>query len=176
MDETKFWKIISAGGKQVLDDEDEQLEAIEEKLSSCAPEELVEFQKLFDARLIEAYTQDLWGAAYLMNGGCSDDGFLYWRSWLISRGKKAFEAALENPDSLAKWADPDRDDFEQEQLMYLAADLYEQAEGKPLPRSKQKHPAKPKGQAWDYDDEDAVRKHLPKMAAIYLESEEDEDE
>jgi hypothetical protein len=37
----------------------------------------------------------------VIHGGCSDDGFEHFRRWLVSRGRKAYEAALSNPDSLA---------------------------------------------------------------------------
>ena len=36
----------------------------------------------------DSYRWDLWGAAYLANGGCSDDGFDYFRGWLIGQGRK----------------------------------------------------------------------------------------
>lgn len=32
---------------------------------------------------MEAYRRDLWAAAYHANGGCSDDGFIDFRIWLI---------------------------------------------------------------------------------------------
>ncbi|MFL6076856.1 MAG: DUF4240 domain-containing protein [Mycobacteriales bacterium] len=35
--------------------------------------------------MAESYQGDLWGAAYLINGGASDDGFDYFRGWLIAR-------------------------------------------------------------------------------------------
>ncbi len=43
---------------------------------------------------------DLWGAAYLVNGGCSDDGFHDFRAWLVGRGRHVYESALKNPDTL----------------------------------------------------------------------------
>src|SRR5207249_5020548 len=46
---------------------------------------------------------------YLINGGCSDDGFEYFRGWVILRGRKAYEAAMKNPDSLAGVVDPDEE-------------------------------------------------------------------
>lgn len=169
MDATKFWRIVGAGSK--LDDPDEQLEAIEEKLSAIKPEELITFDELLDDCVIKAYTQDVWGAAYLMNGGCSDDGFLYFRLWLVARGKKVFDAALANADSLASQADPDRDDLGLEELMYLAPQLYEQALGTEMPRTKREWPELPTGEAWDYDDDAEVKRRLPKLAAIYLQDE-----
>ena len=79
--------------------------------------------------MADAYTWDLWGAAYLINGGCSDDGFAYFRSWLISRGRAAYEEAVRDPDSLADLVDPDRDDYEFEDLWGLALVVYEERTG-----------------------------------------------
>jgi hypothetical protein len=58
-----------------------------------------------------------------MNGGCSDDGFDYFRGWLISQGRTVFEAALENPDSLADVVPDDAEadfGFEDEDMLNLA--------------------------------------------------------
>ena len=55
--------------------------------------------------LAEAYHWDLWGAAYLINGGCSDDGFEYFRRWLVLQGRDVFQAAVSNPDTLAEVAE-----------------------------------------------------------------------
>ena len=42
------------------------------------------FEAAFRRYLNEAYTWDLWGAADVIHGGCSDDGFEYFRRWLVS--------------------------------------------------------------------------------------------
>ena len=49
----------------------------------------------------ESYRWDLWSAAYLANGGCSGDGFDYFRGWLIGQGRTAYETVLADPDALA---------------------------------------------------------------------------
>jgi hypothetical protein len=36
----------------------------------------------------------MWVAAYLMNGGCSDDGFDYFRGWLIAQGRTTLEQVV----------------------------------------------------------------------------------
>lgn len=41
------------------------------------------------------------GAAYLINGGRSDDGFDHFRGWLLTQGRATWQAALAEPDSLA---------------------------------------------------------------------------
>ena len=48
-----------------------------------------------------AYTWELWGAAYVIDDGCSDDCFRDFRAYLISLGREPYEAALKSPDSLA---------------------------------------------------------------------------
>ncbi|MFF5497583.1 DUF4240 domain-containing protein [Streptomyces aquilus] len=37
-----------------------------------------------------------------MNGGCSDDGFDYFRGWPIAQGREDFERATADPDALAE--------------------------------------------------------------------------
>ena len=38
-------------------------------------------------RLAEAYRWDIWAIAFIINGGCSDDGFEYFRGWLVRKAK-----------------------------------------------------------------------------------------
>ena len=44
--------------------------------------------------------------AYIIGGGCSDDGFWDFRSWLAVRGKRVYLVALRNPESLARVVSP----------------------------------------------------------------------
>src|SRR5215471_12915449 len=97
----EFWRIV----KRVLEsghDPDAQLKALRMALRELTPEEIISFEMTFRRYLNDAYTWDLWGAAYVIHGGCSDDGFEYFRRWLVSRGRAAYEAALADPDSLAE--------------------------------------------------------------------------
>jgi hypothetical protein len=41
--------------------------------------------------LAASYRTVLWAAACLINGGYSDDGFEYFRGWLIVQGRDVFE-------------------------------------------------------------------------------------
>jgi len=59
--------------------------------------------------------------------GCSDDGFEYFRCWLISQGKDVFENALRNPDSLVKaFAKLKQTDNipELEEMLYVCTQAY----------------------------------------------------
>jgi hypothetical protein len=55
--------------------------------------ELVAFRQvqdeLFDR---EAHRWDLWAAAYVINGGASDDGFEYFLGWLMAQGRARWES------------------------------------------------------------------------------------
>jgi Protein of unknown function (DUF4240) len=101
VNEDQFWTMIETAKLESDGDGEAQLEILQAKLNAPEPDEIVEFQRLFDTFHRVSYRADLWGAAFIMNGGASDDGFDYFRGWVISQGKKVFEAALENPDSLA---------------------------------------------------------------------------
>ncbi|HHQ6600568.1 TPA: DUF4240 domain-containing protein [Serratia fonticola] len=78
------------------------MQALDSALRQLSPEELIAFKKRFTELHNQAYRWDLWAAAYIMGGGCSDDGFMDFRDWLISRGQSVYEAALINPDTLAE--------------------------------------------------------------------------
>lgn len=71
------------------------------RIGEAEPGEIIEWNHIFDRLAARAHTVDLWGAAYLINGGASDDGFYYFRCWLIGMGREVYEAAVANPDSLA---------------------------------------------------------------------------
>jgi hypothetical protein len=168
MDDAQFWEIIESGGRGALNDPDKQLAAVNKRLLKLTPQEVLGFNQAFNQKLADAYTWDLWGAAYLINGGCSDDGFYYFRAWLISRGRESYEAAVKNPDTLAGQTDPDEDDYEFEALWYAGQTAYEELTGQQVPAATFPWPSKPKGRRWDFDDDKAVARKLPQLAKIYL--------
>jgi hypothetical protein len=168
MDDAGFWKIVEAGGTRARSDPDRQLAAVVGKLTRLPPDEIRDFHRVFNERLTVAYSWDLWGAAYLINGGCSDDGFHYFRAWLISRGRTVYEKAVENPDTLAGLTDPDRDDYEFEDLWGAALDAYRAVTGEDMPPVKTRWPARPRGRRWDFGDDEQVARRLPALAECYL--------
>jgi hypothetical protein len=146
---------------------DERLQAALEKLE---PGEIIEWNHIFDRLAARAYTVDLWGAAYLINGGASDDGFYYFRCWLIGMGREVYEAAVANPDSLA---DAVVQGIDAEAEIYAAAHqawmtVTGRSDTDPYPARNER--AELRGEDWDFDDDAEVRRHLPRLAAMYLES------
>ncbi len=105
-----------------------------------------------------SYRWDLWGAAFVINGGCSDDGFDYFRGWLMLQGRDVWEAALRDPESLA---DVSFDgDAGCEDVLYAAGKAYEQVARGSLPPSRDDHPKQPLGTAWQETDLEALHPKL----------------
>lgn len=156
-----FWSVIDS-----IKDSADRASALQTRLAAIEPAEIVSFQEHFDRLFDQAYDWKLWGAAYLVNGGCSDDGFMDFRYGLISRGRAMYEAALADPDSLAD-TDLGPDEIEDEMFGYAASTVYEQKTGQDLPRS-DALAVDPTGAEWDFDDVDEGNRHLPKIAAKFL--------
>jgi hypothetical protein len=104
----------------------------------------------------------LWAAAYIINGGCSDDGFRYFRDWLISEGRSVFERALKDPGSLADL--PHVDPADLELFGYVALELFEKKGAGELDRDFSTEGAEPAGEPWE---EATVGALFPKLSAKY---------
>ena len=99
METDEFWTLIESS---ISGDTGEfSAPKLENALRGRSLAEIVAFDRLLSKHLADSYSLRLWGAAYLINGGCSDDGFEYFRAWLITRGREVFHAALRDPDGLA---------------------------------------------------------------------------
>ena len=178
MDWKPFWKIVEDAYRL---DSIEHFEALKEQLAERKWFEVVEFQARFDEAVAAANLIDLWGAACLINGGCSDDGFRDFRVWLVGRGRHAYEHALKNPDSLADILDGDPvDGFG---LDAAALRVYEEQTGMSdfydrLDRAeKDAPPSPPEGTDWDFEDETEMRRRFPRLCHLYpIPADEPEDE
>ena len=160
MDETGFWKIVQNAHDASGGDMDRKCDALRRQLSALSKDEALEFAGHFDALMDKAYDWSLWGAAYVINGGCSDDAFSDFRAALISRGRQAFERALSDPESLAA-EDFDESDWFYEGYQYAVTDGVEAAAGS---RPQHAMQAQPSGADWQ---EDQVYARFPKLSAKF---------
>lgn len=94
--EEEFWEMIDKC-KQRGSDIEEQMEWLTSCLSKKAVKDIVMFDYTFNQIYEKSYTSDLWAAAYIVMGGCSDDSFDYFRAWVVYLGKETYQTALENP-------------------------------------------------------------------------------
>ncbi len=135
MDETEFWELIDSTREAAGGDPEEQADLLLDRLLQLDPDLVLDFARHFEARYNRAYRWDLWGAAWLLLDGCSDDAFDFFRCWLIGQGREVFEGALHEPDALAELLGEfdEEIDGDGEELGYAADEAYEQLTGTVAP-------------------------------------------
>lgn len=69
MNRDEFWQIIETARLATDNDPDAQSEAIEAHLRTLPDGELIAFHTHFDTLYAPTYRMNLWGAAYIINGG-----------------------------------------------------------------------------------------------------------
>lgn len=167
MIQAEFWGLVDETKRS---DSDEHVQRLIARLATLPAAEILHFGHCWREAHTAAYDWNLWGAAYLINGGCSDDGFDYFRSWLLLKGETLYREALADPDRLAKVRDvPDEAECE----CYPAAEAYSQvvpgtghdgyysalttAHGPGTSRPE------PSGEDWDPEDEAEAKRRLPEL-------------
>lgn len=172
MTHDQFWQIIEDACQSDPRSAEEWDTRLVDALAQLPADEIIEWNHMFDRLAAQAYRIDLWAAAYLINGGASDDGFYYFRCWLIGMGKQIYNDAIANPDSLANVASPKwfAEGIDAEAEIYAAAHLaWMRVTGQPDTAD---YPARNEsaelvGEDWDFDNPEAMRQQLPQLAALY---------
>ena len=131
LDEEVYWTIIENSLKGIDNQEDQELVLIAE-IEKLTPIEMVGFRLRTDKLLFDSYNPELWCAAYIVSGGCSDGGFEYFRCWLISQGKEVFYNVKANPDSLIDQVVEGKESYEFEGFWYVAMNAFKNTTGEDL--------------------------------------------
>jgi hypothetical protein len=166
MDETEFWELVDTTREGAEGDPEEHADLLIERLTRLDPDSVLDFARHFESRYNRAYRWDLWGAAWVLLDGASDDAFDFFRCWLIGQGREVFEGALHDPDSLADLLDDfDEDlDGDGEELGYAADEAYEQLTGVVAPDLGIPPAApEPEGTPVDFENESALVERYPKL-------------
>jgi hypothetical protein len=132
--------------------------------------------------MLALYRWDVWAAAYLIGGGCSDDSFMDFRAGLISQGRDWYQKAADSPDILAghpevaavvdrPWDNP----LFYEEVNYAASYAFERVTGDDHAfhdalgsRTAPGRAPVDMGEDFDFDDEQEMRRRLPRLAGICL--------
>ncbi len=177
MNKQQFWELIAAARDQVIDPHERETVAHEATLLLAArpAEGIVAAQQAFWDLMAESYTNPLWAAAYVINGGCSDDGFDYFRGWLVAQGREVFERVVADPDALAELpvvqaSAADGVVLEGEDVLGIARNAHLAATGDQLPADafSIRYPQPDPAWAFDFDDSDEMARRLPRLTALYL--------
>ncbi|KAK1181606.1 DUF4240 domain-containing protein [Streptomyces sp. NBS 14/10] len=195
MDTDRFWTVIesarAAGPDGQLGDKPFD-EALVDLLAALSKEDILEFQTRFDEIHDAVYRWDVWAAAYLIGGGCSDDSFIDFRAGLIALGREWYERAAADPDSLAEHpavieavADGGYEALFNEDVNYVASRAFERvaAVGEDFYEEWKRHRSAQgesgdgglgagaeadMGEDFDFDDDEEMSRRLPRLAALYL--------
>ncbi|MDX2916474.1 DUF4240 domain-containing protein [Streptomyces sp. NE06-03C] len=189
MDSNEWWGLVerareTAGGR--ADDRDAPDDplpgALTDVLAALEPERIVDFAVTAVHVTDSAYRRPLWNAAYLIEGGCGDDGFMDFRDGLALLGRETFTRAVADPDSLAalpvvvRMGRGERGWIGYESLSAPVTEAYRRVRGETdsLDAAVEAalcgriRPAAPAGESWDAEDDEANRRHLPRLAALFL--------
>jgi hypothetical protein len=159
IDESVFWELIETA-KRASESEAEQMELLVSALESSKASEIKKFRSILDAQLDALFHWDVWALAFLALGGSSDDGFDYFREWLVLQGKQIVTQAQQDVQQLV---DLPSGRLQVEGLRAVPEVAYENRSGKPLRPAKRK-PAQLKGEAWE---ESELQSRYPRLYARY---------
>jgi hypothetical protein len=177
MDVDVFWALVGEANK-LAGNPDHSITAPEliarhalRLLATRPPEDIVTAQGVLDELMARAAQPGLHAAAYLMNGDDSDGAFTGFCGWLILQGRRTFENALSNPDSLAYRADVRENavfggGLRSDRALAIPFEAYRMATGTELPGGPRRHPVPVP--SWDYDDHDTTWQRFPALAEAHL--------
>ena len=169
LDEDLFWSIIDKSLRSTKNQDDQEQFLIKE-IGTLTPKQMIGFRLRTDKLLYDTYNSQMWCAGYIMNDGCSDDGFEYFRNWVISRGKDTYYKAKQNPDNIISEVDENAEMYEFESFWYVALKAFEQKTGKELydyideENFKTKEGNYPNFEfTWQEEDPQSMKKVCPKL-------------
>lgn len=130
-----FWQIIAEAQSS---SESETILRIEDRVAKLSAKAIRDAAKTVQLHLQDAYRQDVWALAYLLQGGCSDDAFEEFRNWMILQGHAVFQDILTDPDAFDPARISGADFGAAGGLMSAFENAYLARSGKPLilPRGK----------------------------------------
>jgi hypothetical protein len=181
MDTDGFWELIEAARAPAVTGRPFH-EMLADLLAARTEQEILGYQEKFDEAHQALYRWEIWAAAYLIGGGCSDDSFMDFRAGLIAQGRGWYQKATDSPDSLAEhpavaaaarepWDNP----LFYEKVNYAASYAFQRVSGDDhafwdalSARDERDRAPTEMGEEFDFDDEQEMCRRLPRLAALCL--------
>ncbi|WP_329177437.1 DUF4240 domain-containing protein [Streptomyces sp. NBC_01477] len=192
METDDFWHLIETARSRSSTEGGAFDQALVDLLAARSTREVLAYQERFDEVHGALYRWDVWAAAYLIGGGCSDDSFTDFRAGVIAEGRTWYERVAAAPDSLAGHplvaaAARAGEDYVlfYELVNYAAAEAYERLTGDEddfhEAWDQYNREARPRetaatdigagmdmGDDFDFHDAGQMHRRLPRLAALYL--------
>lgn len=167
MDRTHYWELVEQARESAdSPDCDAVADAFVSELAELDADSISDAWLRHRELINDAYSWELWGAAYLLLGGCSDDAFADFRSWLVLQGRENFDAVLEDPDSLVDLVpdgDIDEEWFACEELESAPDMAYQEVTGDHLPEHRDIPTEPDLGEEFDFEDPEAMKERYPRL-------------
>jgi hypothetical protein len=165
MDEDEFWRIIHATKNAANGDFHQQQEELANQMHKLNPADVILFANRFRHLRGKANTWELWGAIYIINGGCGDDSFNDFREWVIGQGKDFYYRTVNNPETLSEIKAEEFEDVDWEGLGYIPGAVFQELTGQEMPYPYHEQLVTT-GVEWEEGSDDLERM-FPKLAAKY---------
>jgi hypothetical protein len=165
-DDAAFWRLIAETRSAAGNDTGRQSELLKDRLTQLSPQAIVEFARTRHRLDQRVYTWSLWGAASVIEDGCSDDCFRDFRGYVISLGRGPYERALANPDSLASVAQ-DAEAGDWENADNVAPDAYSSVTGGDFPLDDSDLSGRPRGTPFSDSNTTGLARRYPRLAARF---------
>jgi Protein of unknown function (DUF4240) len=163
--DAKFWQLMQQTHGEAGGDEGQQSGLIEDGLKKQSPHAIVAFDRERHRIDRQLYTWKIWGAATVIEDGCSDDCFRDFRGYLISLGPTAVAQALRDPDGLAPMV-KDAENGDWENADNVAPDAYSSVTGNDYPYDDSDLSGPPAGPRINLQ-QSTLRRLYPRLAARF---------
>jgi len=165
MNENHFWKIVDAT-LPAAGDRERQEDLLWQQLIVLPPKDVAAFASWFDRQIDRSDCDNVEVAFALISGVGADDGYHDFRCWLVSRGRVAYMAALNDPDSLSTVVTPEEDTHFAD-FSYVALGVYEHLTGEDCPHDQRPKLSYPPPEKWDTRDIAEVRRRMPRLRLLF---------
>ncbi len=189
MDSNEWWGLVERARDVVGDRADDRDApddplpgALTDVLAALEPERMAAFAVTAVGVTDSAYRWPVWNAAYLIEGGCGDDGFMDFRDGLALLGRETFDPGGRRsrlpgrPAGGGPMSRGERGWIGYESLSAPVTEAYRRVRGETdsldaaveAALRERIRPAAPEGESWDAEDDEANRRRLPRLAALFL--------
>lgn len=133
MMDMRFWEIITTALAEKPATLEEACDGLKRTLMGLPQQEVIAFADAYGLIREELNDAYLAAAMEILHGSFSDDGFEYFKEWIISLGPEAYQAARKNPDQLADWVQPGYAYCDGELFGNTISESYEERFGERMP-------------------------------------------
>jgi Protein of unknown function (DUF4240) len=159
-----FWRIVEDARSAMGSDSEQVAQALLRRLRTLNPNEIEQFQELWEQAQDEVYQWPIRDAATLLLGPLDDDDFLAVQDWIVSHGRQAMHRVREDPDSLVELSS-DRHNARIDWFCGIPMDAHIGATGAPFAVDGPPRPNAPHGMPFDLTDEIGTRRRWPRLTA-----------